>query len=74
MFTRLFAQSGLSLDRLRALVEVGAAGSIVRAADAGEFVYVGELRSVKGIDTLLQAVSLVAKARGASEAAPRRAP
>ncbi len=32
MFTRLFAQSGLSLDRLRALVEVGAAGSIVRAA------------------------------------------
>jgi DNA-binding transcriptional LysR family regulator len=32
MFSRLFAQSGLSLDRLRALVEVGAAGSIVRAA------------------------------------------
>ena len=32
MFARLFAQSGLSLDRLRALVEVGAAGSMVRAA------------------------------------------
>jgi DNA-binding transcriptional LysR family regulator len=32
MFAKLFAQSGLSLDRLRALVEVGAAGSIVRAA------------------------------------------
>ena len=32
MFARLFAQSGLSLDRLRALVEVGAAGSIVRSA------------------------------------------
>ncbi len=32
MFERLFAQSGLSLDRLRALVEVGAAGSIVAAA------------------------------------------
>jgi DNA-binding transcriptional LysR family regulator len=32
MFTRLFAQSGLSLDRLRTLVEVGAAGSMVRAA------------------------------------------
>jgi DNA-binding transcriptional LysR family regulator len=32
MFTRLFAESGLSLDRLRALVEVGAAGSMVRAA------------------------------------------
>jgi hypothetical protein len=32
MFERLFAESGLSLDRLRALVAVGAAGSIVRAA------------------------------------------
>ena len=32
MFAKLFAQSGLSLDRLRALVEVGATGSIVRAA------------------------------------------
>jgi DNA-binding transcriptional LysR family regulator len=32
MFTKLFAESGLSLDRLRALVEVGAAGSMVRAA------------------------------------------
>lgn len=33
MFTKLFAESGLSLDRLRALLEVGAAGSIVKAAD-----------------------------------------
>jgi DNA-binding transcriptional LysR family regulator len=32
MFAKLFAESGLSLDRLRALVEVGAAGSMVRAA------------------------------------------
>jgi DNA-binding transcriptional LysR family regulator len=32
MFARLFAEAGLSLDRLRALVEVAAAGSIVRAA------------------------------------------
>ncbi len=32
MFARLFATSGLSLDRLRALVEVAAAGSMVRAA------------------------------------------
>jgi len=32
MFAKLFARSGLSLDRLRALVEVGAAGSMVRAA------------------------------------------
>jgi hypothetical protein len=33
MFARLFAESGLSLDRLRALLEVGAAGSIVKAAE-----------------------------------------
>ena len=33
MFSRLFSESGLSLDRLRALVEVGAFGSIVRAAE-----------------------------------------
>lgn len=32
MLARLFAESGLSLDRLRALLEVGAAGSIVKAA------------------------------------------
>ena len=32
MFAKLFSQSGLSLDRLKALVEVGAAGSIVQAA------------------------------------------
>ncbi len=34
MFGRLFAENGLSLDRLKALLEVGAAGSIVKAADA----------------------------------------
>lgn len=32
---RLFAESGLSLDRLKALLEVGAARSIVKAADGG---------------------------------------
>ena len=32
MFEKLFAESGLSLDRLRALLEVSAAGSIVKAA------------------------------------------
>jgi DNA-binding transcriptional LysR family regulator len=31
MFSGLFSESGLSIDRLRALVEVGAAGSIARA-------------------------------------------
>jgi len=33
MFAKLFAESGLSLDRLKSLLEVGAAGSLVKAAD-----------------------------------------
>ncbi len=32
MFAKLFAESGLSLDRLKSLLEVGASGSIVKAA------------------------------------------
>jgi DNA-binding transcriptional LysR family regulator len=32
MFAKLFAESGLSLDRLKALLEVGSASSIVKAA------------------------------------------
>src|SRR5687767_4363283 len=32
MFEKLFATGGLSLDRLRSFLEVGAAGSIVKAA------------------------------------------
>src|SRR5688572_6988165 len=33
MFEKLFSESGLSLDRLRAMLEVGASGSIVKAAN-----------------------------------------
>jgi DNA-binding transcriptional LysR family regulator len=33
MFVKLFAESGLSLDRLKTLLEVAAAGSIVKATD-----------------------------------------
>ncbi len=33
MFSKLFAESGLSLDRLKALLAVAAAGSIVKATD-----------------------------------------
>jgi len=33
MFAKLFAESGLSLDRLKSLLEVGTAGSIVKAAE-----------------------------------------
>jgi glycosyltransferase involved in cell wall biosynthesis len=35
-----------------------------RAADPFDLVYVGELRSVKGIDTLLDAVALIRRERG----------
>lgn len=34
MFAKLFAENGLSLDRLKSLLEVGAAGSIVKAAES----------------------------------------
>src|SRR6266568_3209403 len=34
MYSKLFAESGLSLDRLKSLLEVGAAASIVKAADS----------------------------------------
>ncbi len=36
------------------------------AADAADFVYVGELRSAKGIDTMLLAIAEVARRRGAA--------
>ena len=54
MFTRLFAQSGLSLDRLRALVEVGAHGSIVRAAE-GDFARQSQYsRQIKELEDFFQ--------------------
>lgn len=34
-------------------------------SDAAEFLYVGELRAAKGIDTLLEAIALAGKTRGA---------
>ena len=54
MFAKLFAQSGLSLDRLRALVEVGAAGSMVRAAE-GEPVRQSQYsRQIKELEDFFQ--------------------
>ena len=58
MLARLFAQSGLSLDRLRALVEVGAHGSIVRAAE-GDFARQSQYsRQIKELEDFFQ-VALV---------------
>ena len=54
MFERLFAESGLSLDRVRALLEVGAAGSIVRAAH-GEPVRQSQFsRQIKELEDFFQ--------------------
>jgi DNA-binding transcriptional LysR family regulator len=54
MFSRLFADSGLSLDRLRALVEVGASGSIVRAS-AGDPVRQSQYsRQIKELEDFFQ--------------------
>jgi len=55
MFTKLFAQSGLSLDRLRALVEVGASGSIVRAAGGDPARQSQYSRQIKELEDFFQA-------------------
>jgi DNA-binding transcriptional LysR family regulator len=55
MFARLFAESGLSLDRLRALVEVGAAGSMVRAAGGEPARQSQYSRQIKELEDFFQA-------------------
>ena len=54
MFTKLFAQFGLSLDRLRSLVEVGAAGSMVRAADGDPARQSQYSRQIKELEDFFQ--------------------
>jgi DNA-binding transcriptional LysR family regulator len=64
MFIRLFAESGLSLDRLRALVEVGAAGSIVKAAD-GEPVRQSQYsRQIKELEDFFRVKLIERQAKG----------
>ncbi len=58
MFARLFAQTGMSLDRLRALVEVGAHGSIVRAAEGDLARQSQYSRQIKELEAFFQ-VALV---------------
>jgi DNA-binding transcriptional LysR family regulator len=55
MFARLFAESGLSLDWLRALVEVGAAGSMVRAAGGDPARQSQYSRQIKELEDFFQA-------------------
>src|SRR5512137_2303605 len=54
MFVKLFSQSGLSLDRLKALVEVGAAGSIVQAAGSDPARQSQYSRQIKELEDFFQ--------------------
>jgi DNA-binding transcriptional LysR family regulator len=58
MFTRLFTESGLSLDRLRAFVEVAASGSIVKAAGGDPIRQSQYSRQIKELEDFFR-VSLV---------------
>jgi DNA-binding transcriptional LysR family regulator len=64
MYTRLFAESGLSLDRLRALVEVGAYGSIVRAAGGDPVRQSQYSRQLKELEDFFQAGLVERQGRG----------
>jgi DNA-binding transcriptional LysR family regulator len=64
MFPRLFAQTGLSLERLRALVEVGAFGSIVKAADSEPARQSLYSRQIKELEDFFQVPLLERHGRG----------
>jgi len=64
MYSRLFAGSGLSLDRLRALVEVGAYGSIVRAAGNDLVRQSQYSRQIKELEDFFQAGLVERHGRG----------
>ena len=64
MFSRLFAESGLSLDRLKALLEVGAAGSIVRAADGDPVRQSQYSRQIKEVEDFFRARLIERQGKG----------
>jgi DNA-binding transcriptional LysR family regulator len=64
MFTRLFAESGLSLDRLRALLEVGAAGSIVKAAGGDPVRQSQYSRQIKELEDFFRAQLIERQGKG----------
>ena len=55
MFSKLFAESGLSLDRLKALLEVSVAGSIVKAADGDPVRQSQYSRQIKELEDFFRA-------------------
>src|ERR1051325_593529 len=54
MFQKLFAESGLSLDRLKALLEAGAAGSIAKAARGDPVRQSQYSRQIKELENFFQ--------------------
>jgi DNA-binding transcriptional LysR family regulator len=64
MYSRLFAGSGLSLDRLRTLVEVGAWGSIARAAGNDLVRQSQYSRQIKELEDFFQAGLVERHGRG----------
>jgi DNA-binding transcriptional LysR family regulator len=54
MFERLFAENGLSLERVRALLEVGACGSIVKAAGGNAVRQSQYSRQIKELEDYFQ--------------------
>jgi DNA-binding transcriptional LysR family regulator len=64
MFAKLFAESGLSLDRLRALLEVGAAGSIVKAAGGDPVRQSQYSRQIKELEDFFRAQLIERQGKG----------
>lgn len=65
MFARLFAESGLSLDRLKTLLEVGAAGSIVKAADGDPVRQSQYSRQIKELEDFFRLKLIERQGKGA---------
>jgi len=72
MFQCLFAESGLSLDRLRALVEVGACGSIVRAAEGDPIRQSQYSRQLKELEDFFQVALAERRGKGVQLTVPGR--
>jgi DNA-binding transcriptional LysR family regulator len=64
MFGPLFAERGLSLDRLKALLEVGAAGSIVKAAEGDPVRQSQYSRQIKELEDFFRARLIERQGKG----------
>lgn len=65
MFEKLFAESGLSLDRLKSLLEVGAAGSIVKAANGDPVRQSQYSRQIKQLEDFFRVKLIERQGKGA---------